>query len=416
MPPIPRDKNPDSTLALLSDGYRFISNRCERLRSDVFATRLMLTPAVCALGEEAAEVFYHPGRFTRRGAMPRTTLKLLQDEGSVAVLDGEEHHHRKRMFMALMTPDAIRNLADLMEDRWRTRLGRWETMEQVVLLPELETVIGDAVCAWCGVPLAPSELDQRTRELSAMIEGAGSFGPRGWRALLLRERTERWMRDVVARVRSGDLNVPEGSAVDVISRHSDLGGSLLEVEVAAVELINILRPTLAVGRFVTFAALALHEHPECRPAVEQGQDEDLERFVQEVRRFYPFFPLVAGRVHEAFDWRGRHFAQGTWVLLDLYGTDHDPRIWGDPERFRPERFREWNGSPFNFIPQGGGDHYANHRCPGEWITIALMKRAVRLLTTAMCYDVPPQDLTVDLGRMPTAPKSGFVIRNVSRIG
>ena len=31
---------------------------------------------------------------------------------------------------------------------------------------------------------------------------------------------------------------------------------------AAVELLNVLRPTVAVDRFIVFAALALHRHPE----------------------------------------------------------------------------------------------------------------------------------------------------------
>jgi fatty-acid peroxygenase len=104
---------------------------------------------------------------------------------------------------------------------------------------------------------------------------------------------------------------------------------------------------------------------------------------------------------------------GTWMILDLYGTNHDPRIWGDPAVFRPERFRDWNGSAFNFIPQGGGDHATDHRCAGEWATIDLLRRATQLLTTAMRYKVPQQDLKIDLSHMPTLPNSRFVISNVT---
>ena len=135
-------------------------------------------------------------------------------------------------------------------------------------------------------------------------------------------------------------------------------------------------------------------------------------FVQEVRRFYPFFPLVGGRVMEPFEWRGHRFGRNDWVLLDLYGTNHDPRTWKDPGRFDPERFVGWDGSPFNFIPQGGGDFGRDHRCAGEWITIELIKRAVRMLTTAMRYDVPRQDLDVPMSRLPTMPNSGFAIAEV----
>ena len=179
---------------------------------------------------------------------------------------------------------------------------------------------------------------------------------------------------------------------------------------AAVELINLLRPTVAVARFVTFAALGLHDHPECRGKLLAGDEAYLELFVQEVRRFYPFFPLVGGRVRKPFEWRGHRFEKGARVLHDLYGTNHDTRIWEEPGLFRPERFHGWDRSPFTFIPQGGGDHFSNHRCPGEWMTFELMKRAVSLLTTAMHYNVPEQNLS----RMPAIPKSRFVITNVSR--
>jgi fatty-acid peroxygenase len=100
------------------------------------------------------------------------------------------------------------------------------------------------------------------------------------------------------------------------------------------------------------------------------------------------------------------------VLLDIYGTNHDPHIWGDPEAFRPERFRGWDGNPFTLIPQGGGDHAESHRCAGEWATVELMKTGVQALCRMMRYDVPPQDLRVPLARIPARPVSGFVIRDV----
>ncbi|HJQ28028.1 MAG TPA: cytochrome P450 [Rubrobacter sp.] len=403
----------DRTLALLSEGYAFIPERCRRHETDVFETRIMLTKAICMMGEEAVRVFYEPERFTRVGALPQTTLRLLQDKGSVALLDGEAHRRRKEMFLSLADPGGSERTADAMEGQWRARIGRWESMDKVVLLREVEEIFCRAACEWAGVPLTESEAGRRTREFSAMIEGAGSIGPRNWYGQLLRARTERWMKSLIEKVRAGELDVPERSAAHIIAWHRGLDGGLLDTEIAAVELINVLRPTVAVARFVTFAALALHEHPECRHKIQEDEDY-LDPFVQEVRRFYPLFPFVGGRVRDEFEWRGRHFAEGTWVLLDLYGTNHDARTWDDPEAFRPERFSSWDGSAFDFVPQGGGDHRSGHRCPGEWATIALIKRAVRLLTRSMSYDVPEQDLRISLSRMPTIPKSRFVISGVRR--
>jgi fatty-acid peroxygenase len=388
-----RDDAFDSTFRLLADPYRFVAKTCARHGTDVIETRLMLRRAVCAVGADAARMFYEPDRFTRRGALPITALLLLQDRGSAATLNGDAHRHRKRMFMSLMSSQGVSALGDAFSDAWRAQLARWSSVREVVLVRDVPEVLCRAVCAWAGVPLAESEVEERTREFVSMYEGAGAVGPRNWRGQFLRMRNERWARALIERVRRGELKPPTASALRVIADHRELDGAHLTTAHAAVELINILRPTVAVERFITFAALALHEHPDSRAKLESGGEPGyLDWFVQEVRRFYPFFPLVGGRALKPFEWRGQHFKKGTWVLLDLYGTDHDSRLWDAPNEFQPERFRGRDASPFSLIPQGGGDHYANHRCAGEWVTIELMKRAVVLLTGAMRYDVPAQDL------------------------
>ena len=415
MTSIPRDKSPDSTLALLREGYAFISNRCRSLGTDVFETRLMLSRVICTVGEDAAMMFYHPGRFTRRYAMPQTTLMLLQDNGSVQLLDGEAHRHRKRMLLSLMSTEYMRKLVAGFEEAWQARITTWAGMDEVVLHDEVEQILCGAVCQWAGVPLTEAAVLQRTREFAAMIDGVGAVGPRNWKGMLLRARTEEWVRSVIDGIRARHMTVPEGSPAHVIATWRDLDGKLLDSQIAAVELINLLRPTVAVARYVTFAALALYQYPEYRERIRAGDGDYLEWFLQEVRRFYPFFPAVSGRVREPFEWRGIRFAEGAWVMLDIYGTNHDARCWDSPQAFRPERFRNGTRNPYSFIPQGGGDVETGHRCAGERLTVQLMKSAVNLLVRVMEYDVPAQDLRVDLARIPAIPKSRFLIANVRRV-
>lgn len=83
--------------------------------------------------------------------------------------------------------------------------------------------------------------------------------------------------------------------------------------------------------------------------------------------------------------------------------------------FRPDRFRAKAPSPYEFVPQGAGDAAVTHRCPGEELTIHLMNSAVQLLTTSMQYEVPDQDLSVDVSRIPALPKSGFVMSRPRRL-
>lgn len=58
-----------------------------------------------------------------------------------------------------------------------------------------------------------------------------------------------------------------------------------------IELINLLRPIIAISIFITFTALALYEHEDSKEKLGQGNERDLEMFVQEVRRYYPFAPF-----------------------------------------------------------------------------------------------------------------------------
>jgi fatty-acid peroxygenase len=405
----PRTRAIDSTLAFLREGYPFIGRRCAELNTDVFSTRLMGRRAVCVSGPEAARMFWQPGRFTRRGAIPPTTLMLLQDVGSAKTLDGEDHRHRKAMMMSLQTPADRARMVSITAQEWRARFLRWPVQRQVTLFDETESVLCAAACRWAGIPASHIDAPQLTREFSAMIDGAGTVFRRTLQGLLLRSRTERWARELVEAVRMGRVAPPPDSPLAVIARHRDRDERPLAVDIAAKELINVLRPTVAVARFIVFGALAMHEFPEWRPRLASGDDAALTAFAQEVRRFYPFFPAVGGRVLDAFDWRGLQFDEGTWVLFDMHGSNHDARLWPEPGRFRPERFAGWQSDGFDLVAQGAGDYLTGHRCPGEAVTVELVKSALHLLASEVVYTVPRQDLSVDLSRMPALPASRFRI-------
>lgn len=254
--------------------------------------------------------------------------------------------------------------------------------------------------------LPESEVDTRPRDIAALFDHAGSSGLRHLRLRRARKRTDRWIAGLVERIRGGEIRPPEQSAAHVIAWHQDLDGKLLAPHFAAVELTNVVRPTVAASVYIVFAAHALHAQPELARRIAAGEEGYADLFVQEVRRFYPFFPSVAALTRHAFEWNGYRFPAGRRVILDLYGTNQDKRSWK-----HPERFRNWDGGRFNSIPQGRGDHGTNHRCPGEWIVLALMKQAVEILTRRSRYDVPEQDLGMDWRRLPALPRSRFVIRN-----
>lgn len=235
-------------------------------------------------------------------------------------------------------------------------------MGQIVLFDEVNDILCQAVCEWAQVPLQPGQEKCRARDFSAMVSDFGAVGVKYWSGKAARKRTEKWIKGLIEDTRR-DILKPEKNSVLYKTAFYREDGRLLDSKMAAVELINILRPVTAVSRFITFMALALQEHGEYREKLLSKDEKFREMFVQEVRRYYPFAPCLGAVVKKNFKWRGYKFRKGTLVLLDIYGTNHDFCRWKNPNTFWPERFEDKGVHVFDFIPQGGGNVSKGHRCP-----------------------------------------------------
>ncbi|MEV0610258.1 cytochrome P450 [Polymorphospora rubra] len=413
----------DDTLALAREGYAWLPNRRRRAGGGPVGTRLLGRRAVGLVGPAAARFFYDDNHVRRHGAIPGPVRSTLLGHGAVHTLDGAAHRVRKALFLALLTPEENATLADRVADAWDAAVPTWRGDRPVSLFDETSRVITRAVWGWAGVPLADADVAPVAADLVLMVDGFGTVAPRHWRARRARTRQENRLARLVEEFRADSggasgaaasgpvrLSGVAGSALDVVAHHRDANNRPLDPCTAAVELLNLLRPTVAVTWFLTFAAHALHRWPEHRGPVRDDPGYAT-AFVHEVRRFYPFAPFVGGRAVRDLTFAGRRIPAGTLVLLDLYGQNHDPELWPDPYRFDPGRFVNRRIGAFELVPQGGGDPRTGHRCPGEDLTVTLLRRLVPRLA-GLDYEVPDQDLRIPLGRVPTRPRSGFVIRNV----
>ena len=408
---MPKEEGLDHSLTLLREGYMFLANRRKSFASNIFETRLLGQKAICMGGEEAAKLFYDNDKFIRMGAAPKRLQKTLFGVGGVQGLDEEEHRNRKGMFMSIMTPNHLERLNRLTQKYWDIKSREWEQKDQVVLYDESRELLCKLASEWAGVPLNEGEVKKRTEQLTKLFESASALGPEHWMGRHARKELEDWIGELVEQVRNSKLQPPEGTALNSFSFHKDIDGKLLDKEIVAVEVLNIIRPIVAISVYITFTGLAVHQYPENKPKLLK-EDEFLQMFVQEVRRFYPFFPATIARVKKDFIWNDFQFEEGTLTLLDLYGTNHDPHLWDNPEIFNPDRFARWEDSPFSFIPQGGGDFNMGHRCAGEWVTIEVMKVSLQYLANKLEYDLPNQDLSYSMVSIPSLPHSKVIMANV----
>ena len=67
--------------------------------------------------------------------------------------------------------------------------------------------------------------------------------------------------------------------------------------------------------------------------------------------------------------RDSDISPGVYVSPNIYLIHHDPSIYPEPFRFRPERFLEKEYSPYEYMPFGGGAR----RCIGMALSLFEMR-------------------------------------------
>ena len=401
---LPQAPGLEHTLAFFRDGYGWPARTADRLGTDVFAARLRGERTVWVRGLEAAHEFYRPGAFDRASALPRSASHLLQDEGSVQTLDGPAHEYRRDGFLAVLNaPASMDEAVRLVQEELGDAARRWRRPTD--LGGELTGVLGYAAARWVGVPA--ERLDEaRLHELWLMVVRAGSVGLPNWWARARRLRTESWARSLVSSVRDGVVACAPDSPLAAVARWTDRAGAPLPLEVAGVELLNLLRPFVAVALFVEMGLLAVAREPLAQQAADGGAFADL---ANEVRRRSPFFPVIGGRATAETELLGVRVESGQMVLLDLHGTNHHPRWWPEPYRFDPGRFARGEGRAEHIVAQGAGEIASGHRCPGEPLTQRLVESALKTLIRSGVGAVPDQDLRVDLSQLPARVRGGLTV-------
>jgi fatty-acid peroxygenase len=404
----------DRTATLVRTGYHFSGwLRARTMVSPGTMLRLLGRRSLVVRGRDGVELFYDTQRVRRGSATPGPIARTIFGQDAVHTLDDAAHHHRKQLFLEVTGPDLVADLADRVEDKWGRELEGWLRRRSGTVLPAAVAVFGEAVQEWAGADDVPAVMQRRSKDLGLIVDGFASPSPAWLRARRARRRADAWAARVITEVRRGRRRPERRTAAWVMAHATDPDGNLLPTRTAAVELLNVLRPTVAVAYLAAFATLELEANPDLADRCATGDPVAIEKFCQEVRRMSPFVPMLAGRSRCPFSWRGHEVQEGDRVLLDVYGTDTDPAAWSDASTFDPDRFRSDAADRPDFIPQGGGRVETGHRCPGEGIAMALLRTVVPSLAR-LDWSIHPDDRVFSLRRVPARPPGGVRLLDVRR--
>jgi cytochrome P450 len=110
-------------------------------------------------------------------------------------------------------------------------------------------------------------------------------------------------------------------------------------------------------------------------------DEYLAAAVSEVLRHRPVFLFTVPRaVAQPFEINGWTYHPPAHLLGCTYLMHHDPALFEDPHKFRPERFLEWPSAKWTWLPWGGGQK----TCPGRHLAILEMHTVLRATLSKRC--------------------------------
>lgn len=130
----------------------------------------------------------------------------------------------------------------------------------------------------------------------------------------------------------------------------------------------------------------------------------LRAVVKETMRAHPSLPLSAPR-EAAADCHvaGYRVPAGTRLIVNLWKIHRDPRVWADPDEFRPERFlgdnkegMGYKGTGFEYMPFGAGRRV----CPGIGFALSVVHLTLARLVHGFeveTVDGGPVDMTESPG-------------------
>jgi cytochrome P450 len=76
--------------------------------------------------------------------------------------------------------------------------------------------------------------------------------------------------------------------------------------------------------------------------------------INETMRLYPITTLVSRQLKQETELAGHRLPAGTIASPCIYLVQRDPRLWPEPESFRPERFLAGKAPVYRFFPFGAG--------------------------------------------------------------
>ena len=396
------------TLAFWRDPHSYLA-WCRRRYGTSFTIRAVgMAPLVfVSTPQDIKTIVKAPADVLHPGA-GAAVISPLVGEGSFMLAEEGAHLTGRRAILPAFAHGCVRGHAEMIADTVRREVASWPRDTTVAIHPYLRAlslrVILQTIFGTHNTRIA--ELHKR---LFAMLSVTSSLALqeaqlrhvapwRGtWRGFLAE-------RQIVHKMLDGLIE----EEAHTEARDSGLLGMLLDTpsvpgaEPSTRQIREDLMSVILAGHETTASELAwafqLLAHDQqaatrLTESLDAGDGLYLTATVQEVLRHRPVFLFTIPRVvHAPFTLAGRTYQPPEQLVGCIHLMQHDPSLYDEPERFRPERFLTADPPAEIWMPWGGG----RKRCPGH--RLAVLEMQIVLKTVLGELQILPADRRIETAR------------------
>jgi cytochrome P450 family 135 len=377
---------------------------CQDRYGDVFRLKIAYEGTWVMLADPDAvkQVFTGDPRVFHAGEGNQILAPVL-GRNSILVLDEKPHISQRRLLLPPFHGERMQAYGETMAEIAAAEIATWPTGTPYELRPRMQAITldiilrtvfgvreGERMAELRGALRDFLDLTTNPRLLLPLLfvgpERVRSFGPFRRRI----ERVDRLIhREIAERRRAGDLEQRDDILSLLVGAHHEDGSPMRDEEMRD-ELLTLL----VAGHETTATSLAwaverLSRHPEkldrLRREVEAGSEDYLTATIQETLRLRPVISIVIRRLTEPVEIGGYELPAGVSVTPSVYLVHRNPKIYPEPDAFRPERFLDTPPGTYTWIPFGGGVR----RCLGA--SFAQFEMAVVLKELVKRWEIRPAD-------------------------
>ncbi len=313
---------------------------------------------------------------------------------SFMLLDGDRHLGGRRTVLPAFHARLVRGHADWIGQVAAAAVASWPCEAELALHPRLRTLTLEVILRKVlaqSSRASPERLAELRDSVLAMLAVTGSPvfpqpilrrgpGRRVWdRFLADRAETDARIHALI----EASIATPAPDSEDVLAHllgAAGDGGS----RPSRGELRDNVMSLLLAGHETTAAQLAwafqlIAHNPEVQERLIEEIDADdgeeyLTATILEVLRHRSVFLFAIPRaVKQPLQIGGWRYEPPVRLVASIYLVHHDPALYPEPDRFRPERFLGGQPSSRVWLPWGGG----RRRCPGSHLAVLEMKTVLR---------------------------------------